>query len=499
MKEKKQIALIILDGWGYREEKKDNAIAKAKKPVFDDLWNKYPHSLLQASGLAVGLPEGHMGNSEVGHMTIGAGKALDQDLVRIDKAIKSGEYKNNKAFKELFNHIKKNDSTLHLMGLLSDGGVHSHLGSILSFLEIAKENEIEKIAIHIFLDGRDTPPQSGSFFVKKLEEKLLELGVGEIASFSGRYYAMDRDQNWDRLYKAEVAIFEGQGKECRGRVSEFLDNLYKKGEIDELLEPYICLKDEGERETIKRGDGVFFVNFRADRARQLTSKILNRGENIMLVTMTDYGNNLNTKVVFPPIEVKTTLGKELSNKGLKQVRLAETEKFAHATYFLNGGQEVIYKGQENILIPSRKDVPTYDLAPKMSAEKIADEAINQIEKGTDFIFINFANPDMVGHTAVAPAIVEAIEETDKQLGRVIKKLEKKGGVALITADHGNAEINVDQETGRKHTAHTSNPVPCIFTNKNVKLRSGELSDIAPTVLKLFNIEKPEEMTGESLI
>ena len=500
MKDKKQVALIILDGWGYREETKDNAIASANKPFFDSLWQEYPHTLLEASGLAVGLPEGQMGNSEVGHMTIGAGRPLDQDLVRIEKAIISGEYKDNEAFSKLFLHVKKYDSTLHVMGLLSEGGVHSHFGSLLSFIEIAKDTGIKKLAIHVFLDGRDTPPQSGSGYLEKLENKINELDFGHIASVSGRYYAMDRDGNWDRLARAEGAIFEGKGLLCQDKASTCLDNMYQEGKIDELLEPFICLNKDGQKETIKQNDGIFFINFRADRARQLTSKIISRSEkdNLCLVTMSPYGNDFNTEVAFPKEEVKTTLAKEISQAGLTQAHIAETEKFAHATYFLNGGKEISYEGEEDILLPSRKDVATYDLAPRMSAEKIADKAIEQIEKGTDFIFINFANPDMVGHTAVVPAIIEAIEEVDRQLKRVVTKLLEKEGTALITADHGNAEINIDQVTGKKHTAHTTSPVPCIMTDKNVSLHEGTLADLAPTVLDLFGLEKPEEMQGNKL-
>jgi len=500
MKDKKQVALIILDGWGYREETKDNAIASANKPFFDSLWREYPHTLLEASGLAVGLPEGQMGNSEVGHMTIGAGRPLDQDLVRIEKAIISGEYKDNEAFSKLFLHVKKYDSTLHVMGLLSDGGVHSHFGSLLSFIEIAKDTGIKKLAIHVFLDGRDTPPQSGSGYLEKLENKINELDFGHIASVSGRYYAMDRDGNWDRLARAEGAIFEGKGLLCQDKASTCLDNMYQEGKIDELLEPFVCVKEDGQTETLKQNDGIFFINFRADRARQLTSKILARREkdNLCLVTMSPYGNDFNTGVAFPKEEVKTTLAKEISQAGLTQAHIAETEKFAHATYFLNGGKEISYEGEEDILLLSRKDVATYDLAPRMSAEKIADKAIEQIEKGTDFIFINFANPDMVGHTAVVPAIIEAIEEVDRQLKRVVTKLLEKEGTALITADHGNAEINIDQVTGKKHTAHTTSPVPCIMTDKNVSLHEGTLADLAPTVLDLFGLEKPEEMQGNKL-
>lgn len=498
--EKKQIALIVLDGWGYREETKDNAIAMARKPVFDDIWAKYPHTLLDASGLSVGLPEGQMGNSEVGHMTIGAGRPLDQDLVRINKAISSGEYAKNSQFLKLFEHVKNNDSTLHVMGLLSDGGIHSHISHLFAFINSAKENGIKKLAIHIFTDGRDTPPQSGASYIKQLEDKIKEIGLGFIASVGGRYYGMDRDKNWDRFEKTEEVIFEGKGDICDIAPSLYLDNLYKEGKVDEMLIPFICVDENGDKHTISKNDGVFFYNYRADRARMMTSKILEKSEseNIYFVTMTEYGEEYKTNVAFPHIEVKSTLAKEISLAGLTQVHIAETEKFAHATYFLNGGMETIYKGEEHIVIPSRKDIKTYDEAPKMSAEQIADKAIEQIKKGTDFIFINFANPDMVGHTAVVPAIIEAIEETDKQLGRVLEALKEKDGIALVTADHGNAEINIDPVSGLRHTAHTTDPVPFILFNIEGKLHEGTLADITPTIFKIWGIEKPEEMTGGSL-
>ena len=495
---KKQIALIVLDGWGYREDKKDNAILSAKTPVFSDLWNKYSHTTLLASGLAVGLPEGQMGNSEVGHMTIGAGKPLDQDLVRIDKSISSLKFSKNPSFLELFNHVKNNNSTLHVMGLLSDGGVHSHINHLFAFLKAAKDFGISKIAVHVFTDGRDVPPQSGAGYIKELEDKLKELGVGFIATISGRFYAMDRDKNWERLEKAENAIFNGEGIKCNIEPHIFIENLYKEGKVDEHLVPIVC----NENGHFNKNDGVFFFNFRADRARMLTSKIIEKEEslNLCFITMTDYGEEYKTKVAFLPIKIETTLAKELSENGMTQAHIAETEKFAHATYFLNGGVEGCLKGEEHILVPSRKDILTYDLAPKMSAEGVADKAIEQIKKGVDFIFINFANPDMVGHTANVPAIIEAIEETDKQMGRVINVLNENNGVAFITADHGNAEINIDPITHEKHTAHTTDPVPLIITNTVSSLKNGgTLSDITPTILEMFDIKKPVSMTGESLI
>ncbi|MDD5153044.1 MAG: 2,3-bisphosphoglycerate-independent phosphoglycerate mutase [Candidatus Pacebacteria bacterium] len=501
--ENKNVVLIILDGWGYREDKKDNAIAAANTPVFDFLWKKYPHTLLEASGLAVGLPPGQMGNSEVGHTTIGAGTTVDTDLVRIKKNIDSGEFAKNEAFISLFDHVKKNNSMLHVQGLVSDGGVHSHFEHLLAFLRAAKENGIKDVAIHVFTDGRDVAPQSASGYIKKLEEEIGKIGIGFITSISGRFYAMDRDNNWDRLEKVEQALFECKGNVCTIKPSLYLENLYKEGKIDELLEPIVCHGDK-KGCAIEPHDGIFFFNFRADRARMMTKKLIEKTEgekDVEIVTLTDYDSRFEGKVsvAFPSVKIETTLAKEISNAGLTQAHIAETEKFPHATYFLNGGVETPHKNESHILLESRKDVPTHNLAPKMRAEGIADKAIEEIEKGTNFIFINFANADMVGHTADVPAIIEAVEETDKQLGRVIDALQKKDGVAFITADHGNAELNIDQETGTKHTSHTINLVPAILTNEKYTLKKGGLSDITPTILKIFGIKKPDIMKGESLV
>jgi len=498
---KKQIALIVLDGWGYREEKKDNAIAQANKPFFDSLWIKYSHTTLKASGLAVGLPEGQMGNSEVGHMTIGAGRVIYQDLVRINQSILSGEFNKKKEFISLFEYVKKNNSTLHVTGLLSDGGIHSHISHLFAFLQIAKNNGVNKIAIHIITDGRDTPPQSGASFVKQLEDFIEKLGVGEIASVSGRLYAMDRDNRWERLEKAEEVMFSGKGKVCDIKPSIYLENLYKENKLDEQLEPFVCLNKNGGTYMLNKNDGLFLFNFRADRMRMLTEKIIEKSkiDNIHIITMTDYGKEFNCQIVFPKIEINETLGKIISENDMTQAHIAETEKFAHATYFLNCGEETPYKKEEQILVQSPKNVLTYDLAPKMSAEGVADKAIEQINKGTNFIFINFANADMVGHTSNVPSIITAIEEVDKQLNRVIDALRLKGGIACITADHGNAEINIDPITGLKHTSHTTSLVPFIITDMTQLLKEGTLADVAPTVLSLFEIKKPEEMTGNSLI
>ena len=503
---RKPIVLIVLDGWGYREDKKDNAIAASKTPRFLEFWNNYPHTLLDASGLAVGLPEGQMGNSEVGHTTIGAGRPIDTDLVRIKKSIVTGEFERQQAIVDLFNHVKSHGSTLHVQGLLSDGGVHSHQEHLFAFIRAAKKAGIEKLAIHVFTDGRDVPPQSGATYVQELETVIKEVGLGFIATISGRYYAMDRDNNKERISKAEDAIFEAKGHVCDIEPSTYLENLYKENKIDELLEPIVCKNIINGQEVLgapmKEHDGIFFYNFRADRARQITRDILAKAPSMdwYFVSMTSYGDEFSCPIVFPTPTISTTLAKEISNDGFTQAHIAETEKFPHATYFLNGGVEKPYPGESHILLDSRKDVATHDLAPKMRAEGIADKAIEQIKDGTDFIFINFANADMVGHTANVPAIIEAVEEADKHLGRVIDATIAQGGVAFITADHGNAEINIDQVTGKKHTAHTTSLVPMIVTDKEIRLRnSGTLADIAPTIFDEMQIKKPDAMTGKSLM
>lgn len=505
----KQVALIVLDGWGYREDPTHNAIAQAKTPNFTHYWDTYPHALLNASGLAVGLPEGQMGNSEIGHTTLGAGKVIDTDLVRIDKAIKNGDFAKNPAIQALFDHVKKHGSMLHVQGLVSDGGVHSHINHLYAFLFAAKEAGIKKVAVHAFTDGRDTAPQSAAEQIKDLEKVLEEVGIGFIASLSGRFYAMDRDNNWDRLAKAEKAMFQCEGNVCTIKPSEYLESLYKEGKLDEHLEPTVCLDYEGKGCAIEENDAVFFFNFRADRARMLSQKMLEQQakNNVCFATLTEYSAEYKCLVAFPPVKINSTLAGEISAAGLTQAHIAETEKFPHATYFLNGGREKPHDGEKHILLPSRKDVPTHDLAPKMRAEAIADKAIEEIAAGTNFIFINFANPDMVGHTANVQAIIEAVEETDRQLGRVISALETKGGVAFITADHGNAEVNIDPITGEKHTSHTINPVPAIITSKELAFVApthangvvGGLSDVAPSLLSVLGIPKPSQMTGTSII
>lgn len=498
----KPVMLIVLDGWGYREELENNAIYDAKTPFFDSLWKNYHHSLLDASGLAVGLPDGQMGNSEVGHITIGAGKPLHTDLVKISQDIADDQMKNNPAFVELFDHVKSHDSVLHLMGLIGTGGVHAHEDHIVGILKAAKHHGITKIAIHAFTDGRDTPPQSSAQFLKNIENAIDDIGIGFIATATGRFYAMDRDQNWDRLKKAEDAIFEGQSerKETR-KPSEVLEELYQSDIIDEHIEPIVFLDNENKSYQVEKNDGVLFFNFRADRARQISKKIVERkaGLNLFFVTMTQYDPEINSKVAYAPEIVETTLAKEISKAGLAQAHIAETEKFAHATFYLNGGKHDAHELEEHILIESRKDVVTHDLAPEMKAKEIAEEAAKFIEKKTPFIFINFANPDMIGHTGNAKALVEALEVVDEVLRKVVAAANSANYITFITADHGNAEISID-ENGKPHTAHTTNQVPAILIGaEGKKLKDGGLYDIAPTILELMSIPKPKEMTGESLI
>lgn len=500
--ETKPLILIVLDGWGYSEEKENNAIAEANTSFFDSLWQKYPHSLLKASGEAVGLPEGQMGNSEVGHITIGAGKPLDTDLVKISKDASLNEMKNNPVFIELFNHTKSYNSTLHLMGLIGPGGVHAHERHLIGILKAAKHHGVTKIAIHAFTDGRDTPPQSSAKFLKNIEDAIDEIGIGFIATATGRFFAMDRDQNWDRIEKAEKAIFNGLSDKRESRKpSEVLTELYKENILDEHLPPVVFLDQNNKHYTIEKNDGVLFLNFRADRSRQMCKKIVEKKEELGLyfVTMTQYDPKIDSKVAYAPASIETTLAKEISKADLAQAHIAETEKFAHGTYYLNGGVQDPHNKEEQILIESRKDILTHDLAPEMKAVEIAEEAIKFIEKKTPFIFLNFANTDMVGHTGNKEALIKAIEIVDKNLEKVVKAAIKNNGVVFVTADHGNAEVSID-ENGLPHTAHTTNDVPAILIGtSDMKLKDGTLADIAPTILELMGIRKPEVMTGSSLI
>ena len=495
----KQTALIILDGWGYREEIEHNAVAQAHTPYFDYLWNTYPHTLLYAGEEYVGLPKGQFGNSEIGHTTIGAGTILDTDLVRIAKAINDESFHSNKAFVDLCNHVNSNNSALHVMGLIGTGGVHAHSDHLYAFLKMAKDKGIQKCFIHVFTDGRDTGPYDAAHALEELQSMCEELQFGTIASVTGRFWSMDRDNNWDRLQKFHDAVFECKNGVCQLAPVEELKRQHSTGKTDEHVEPFSLTQAP-----LMQNDGVFVFNFRADRARMITKMLCDKKKelNLSIVTLTEYQKDFDVTVAFPPRVIETTLAQEVSTSGKKQAHIAETEKFPHATYFLNGGKEEPHEGEEHVLLASRKDVQTHDEAPEMRAESIADEAIMRINAGVDFIFINFANPDMVGHTANVPALITALETVDAQLKRVCDALIARGGVAVVTADHGNAEVNINPNTGEKHTAHTLNQVPCIITDTSapiVEKKDASLQDLAPTVLKILGVEKPSAMTGESLI
>ena len=502
-KARKPVVLVVLDGWGVFDGREHNAIEMADTPFYDYLWQTFPQAALDASEEKIGLPVGQMGNSEIGHMTIGAGKIIANDLVRIAHAIKDKSWEANPAFTTLFEHVKKYNSTLHVQGLLSPGGVHSHMDHLTAFLRTAKQAGITQVVIHVITDGRDTPPHSAAGYLQQLEDSIDETGIGFIATATGRFYAMDRDNNWDRLEKMEKAIFDCAGKVCQlKKPSVVLNELYEQGMADEHIEPIVFLDDQGQTYPIKKNDGVFFFNFRPDRARMLSRRVMDRSkqENLCFVTMTQYDESFECLAAFPPVGIETTLAAEVSRAKLKQAHVAETEKYAHATYFLNGGRQDPYEGEAQILVESRKDVLTHDLAPKMRAKEIASKVVEQIARGTDFIFVNFANADMVGHTGNETAIIEAVAEVDRQLKRVVEAAQKKDGVVLVTSDHGNAEVMVDPATGERHTAHTLNLVPAILTDASCRLRKrGTLADIAPTVLALLGIRQPKAMTGKNLI
>ncbi|MDP9249643.1 MAG: 2,3-bisphosphoglycerate-independent phosphoglycerate mutase [bacterium] len=497
----KPIALIILDGWGYREEKENNAIASAQKPFFDYLWANFPHTLLDASGEHVGLLPGVIGNSEVGHMTIGAGRTIETDLVRIGKSISTEDYKKIPAFHKLFKHVNDHGSVLHVLGLVSPIGVHSHQEHLHEFLKLAKEEGVQKIVLHVFTDGRDSPPQSAAGFVVELEKLLSELGVGHIATLAGRYYAMDRDTNWGRTEIALTAVFEGKGEKHENKKpSEVLREKYKNGAHDEHIEPLVFPDSKGSVHKVEKNDAVFFFNFRNDRTRQLSYKVTERAgeQNVLLGTMTEYAADLKSEVAFSRVKIMGTLAEAVADAGLKQTHIAETEKYAHVTYFFNGERKEPYSNEENILIESRKDVRTHNQAPEMRAREIADAAIKSIEDGSNLLVINFANADMVGHTADFEATKKAVEIVDGEIKRIVECLTKHDGAAFITADHGNAEINVENSTGSPHTAHTLSKVPAILTVKGLKLHEGSLADVAPTILALMKLPIPKEMTGQKL-
>ncbi|WP_315079482.1 2,3-bisphosphoglycerate-independent phosphoglycerate mutase [uncultured Clostridium sp.] len=507
---KRPVMLMILDGFGIAPKSEGNAVSLAKKPNFDRLVASYPTSQLQASGLEVGLPEGQMGNSEVGHLNIGSGRIVYQELTRITKAIKDGDFFENESLMKAMTNAKNNNSALHLMGLLSDGGVHSHIEHLRGLLKFAKKEGIQNVYVHAFMDGRDVAPSSGKEFVEKTEAMMAEVGVGKIATISGRYYAMDRDNRWERVELAYNALVLGKGETANSAVNA-MEQSYHDNKTDEFVLPTVVLENGAPTATIKNGDSVIFFNFRPDRAREITRAINDKvfdgfkreTLNLTFVTMTQYDKTLEgVEVAYKPQTLANTLGEYVSEKGLNQLRIAETEKYAHVTFFFNGGVEKENPGEERVVIPSPK-VATYDLKPEMSAYEVTDELLNRLDSDKyDMVILNFANPDMVGHTGVIPAAVKAIESVDECLGKIADKILEKDGCLFITADHGNAETMIDFSTGNPFTAHTIDPVPFVWVANNTEgktIKDGKLADIAPTMLNQLGLEVPAEMTGENLV
>lgn len=508
----KPILLMVLDGWGQREAIEGNAIAQANLPNFRSLQKAYPHTLLQASGEAVGLPNGQMGNSEVGHLNMGAGRVVYQELTRIFKAIHEGTLFTNSVLLEAMHQAKTNQKALHLLGLLSDGGVHSHIEHLFALLEMAKKQGLEQVYVHVFLDGRDVLPQSAKDYIARLEAKIKELGIGKIASVSGRYYVMDRDKRWERLEKGYRALAYGEGEKAAGAFAA-VERSYDVRVTDEFVLPTVIVDGEGKAVgPIQDGDSVILFNFRSDRAREITRAFVDETfdgferpnrPHVHYVCLTEYDETIPAPVAFPQQNLENTFGEVLSRHGLKQLRIAETEKYAHVTFFFNGGIEEPDPGEERILIPSPK-VSTYNLQPEMSAPEITRTLLEELQGNPyDVIILNFANPDMVGHTGVFDATVKAVEIVDQCLGEIAVEIKKLGGSLLITADHGNAEDKVDSETKLPLTAHTTNLVPFIlvderFMGQNLR-EGGALCDIAPTMLELLKIPQPQEMTGKSLL
>ena len=506
------VVLMILDGYGLNDNPEANAVAMAKTPVMDKLMAEYPFKKGYASGMSVGLPDGQMGNSEVGHMNMGAGRIVYQELTRITKEIQDGEFFENPEILMAINNCKVRGSDLHLFGLLSDGGVHSHNTHLYALLEMAKRNGLDRVYVDCFLDGRDTPPRSGINFLADLEEKMKEIGVGKIAMISGRYYAMDRDNNYDRVQIAYDAMTKGEGLKAASS-AEAIQGSYDRDESDEFVKPTVITEDGKPVSLIKDGDSVIFFNFRPDRAREITHcfcdndfTMFDRGprKKVFYVCFKDYDPEIpNKEIAFKKVDVTNTFGEWLAAQGMKQARIAETEKYAHVTFFFNGGVEEPNENEDRILVRSPKDVPTYDLKPEMSAYGVLEKLIGAIESDKyDAIVINFANPDMVGHTGVLPAAIKAVEVVDECVGKAIEAVKKAGGVVFICADHGNCEQMINYETGAPHTAHTTNPVPFILVNYDedyTLAEGGVLADIVPTLIQVMGKEQPVEMTGKSLL
>lgn len=497
----KPLVLCILDGCGIREEEHGNAFKQAHKPNFDYLWEHYPHSILEASGELVGLPSGQMGNSEVGHMNIGAGRIVFQPLQLINEKIKDGSFYQNQVLLEAIEHAKNNHSNLHIFGLLSDGGIHSHIDHLMALLDLCKKEGVENLYIHAFLDGRDTLPRVASHYLELLEDKLKELGIGKIATISGRYYAMDRDNRWDRVEKTYLAMTKNEGEHYQ-KPEEVIEHSYDENIDDEFVVPAI-LDSNG---MVKENDSLIVFNFRPDRLRELFSAFTNPHfegfdrpflNNLKLVTMMTVSDEVIYTQAFHLDNLKNTFGEYISDLGLTQLRIAETEKYAHVTYFFDGGIEKELKGCKRILIPSPK-VATYDLKPEMSAYEVTDTLLKELDQGYDVVILNYANGDMVGHTGSMKATITAVETLDICLGKLYQKVEELGGTLIVTADHGNSDYMLDQQD-QVITSHSTYPVPFLVTDKEIQLKDGKLGDIAPTMLQLLKVKIPEEMTGESLI
>ena len=496
---------MILDGWGIAPASSSNAATLAKTPNLDKYFAEYPHTQLEASGLEVGLPAGQIGNSEVGHLNIGSGRIIYQSLTRISKSITDGDFFTNPVLVKVMDEVKASGKALHLLGLLSDGGVHSHITHIIALLEMAQKHGLSKIYVHAFLDGRDVPPQSALTYVEQLEAAMAKIGVGKIATVSGRYYAMDRDKRWERLAKAYATVVKGEGAKYAS-ATEGIQASYDAGVTDEFVMPFTI---EGVEATITAGDGVIFANFRPDRAREITRAIIDEdfpyferpqsARPVHFACMAQYDATIAAPVAYPPESIDDTLGQVLAERGMHQLRIAETEKYAHVTFFFNGGVEEPNKNEERILIPSPK-VATYDLQPEMSAEEVTQALLAELDKDKfDVVILNFANPDMVGHTGVLAAAIKAMEKVDNCVGRIVEKVLSLDGSVCICADHGNLEKMAEAD-GKPNTAHTTNPVPFLLVSKEKHgLQQGILADIAPTMLELLHIPQPKAMTGKSLI
>jgi len=509
---KRLCVLMILDGWGIRDSREANAVKLAKTPNLDNLTDQYSSTRLQCSGEAVGLPDGIMGNSEVGHMNIGAGRVVYQDLVRINLAIRNRSFFSNPTLLDIMNDVKFRKSSLHLMGLVSDGGVHSDMSHLIALLDMARENGVARVCVHAILDGRDTPPDSGSAYIEQVQAHICRNNYGDIATICGRFYAMDRDKRWDRIEQAFQLYTNGIGLHETDPVAA-VRKAYSRGETDEFVKPVVMV-DKGDHPigSLQDGDGVIFFNFRSDRAREITHALSQSDFDAFdrpwvpnlagYVCMTQYDEKLPLPTAFPPVHLTELLGEIISRNGLRQLRIAETEKYAHVTYFFNGGEETPFPGEDRCLIPSPRDIPTYDHKPEMSAFAVTDEMLTRIHsRSYDLMVLNFANMDMVGHTGILSAAIKACETVDACVGRIVTAVQAQGGAVMITADHGNAETMADEQ-GNPHTAHTLNPVRFILvddTRKDVQLREGALANIAPTILDVLGLEKPGAMTGDSLI